>query len=258
MSSLRTASAASIAALLLALAGSATATPITTWTHNLSQLQYGYYDNEAIPQVADYDNITPNITASPLDNGIKLSTPGDGAPTFSITGTEYIPTALQPVTGEATAIRGNRFTNYGGGTIDGTAWQHPDDIVRTTFNFGFNLTGGELALYEVRTFFILSDSEGGFVTGVGSSTGFEDAFLPGGHGLGFAFEDRFGSNIATAVSIFWGVELYFDWTNQGDKDTLAFYVGNDSIDIQAQTVPTPGAAALLTLAGLTTARRRRN
>lgn len=247
---------------LAAIVGTASAAPVTTWSYGFSQLQYGYYDKGGSPQVANYDGITPNINASPLDNGIKLYTPGDGAPTFSLKGDQYIPTAPQPVTGETTAIRGNRFTNYGGGTIDGAAWQNPDDIIRTTFNFGFALSGGELAIYEVHTFFILSDSKGGFVAGVGSGTGFSDPFLPGGHGLGFEFVDRFGpidgpSDISAATTIFWGVEIYFDWTGQAGDDDLSFYVGNDSIDIQAQTVPTPAAAALLTLGVIPMARRRR-
>lgn len=241
---------------VLAACGTAAATPVTTWTYGFSQLQHGVYDKSGAPQVQDYPGISPNITSEQLDNGLKLYSPGDGSTTFGLTGETYIGTPPPPVRGDASVLRGNRFTNYGGGTIDGTAWQHPDDIIRTTFGFGFDFSGGQLDVYEVRTFFLLSDSEGNFVTGVGSSTGL-GVFDPGGYGFGFAFEDRFGANIQTATTIFWGVEIYFDWTGQDFDDTLAFNVPPNSIDIQATTVPAPASAGLLGLGALATIRRRR-
>lgn len=243
-------------AALLGVSSVASATPITTWSYAFSQLQYGYYDDQGQPQVADYNGISPNVTSDQLANGLKLYSPGDGSPTFSLTGDQYIPTAPFPVNGDNTAIRGNRFTNYGGGTIDGAAWQHPDDIIKTTFDFGFEFSGGTLELYRVQTFFLLSDSEGGFIGGVGSSSGFEP-FEPAGYGLGFAFEDRFGFDISNARNIFWGVEIYFDWTGYAAEDTLAFTIPPNSIDIQAQTVPAPGAAGLVGVGGLIALRRRR-
>lgn len=242
---------------LLAVCGSALATPNTTWTYSFSQLQHGIYDDEGNPGVQNYDGITPNVAAMELPNGLKLYSPGETGETFAMKGEQYIPTPNPPVDqGQATVMRGNRITNYGGGTIDGTTWQHPDDIVRTTFQFGFSFSQGMLDIYRVQTFFLLLDSEGGFVTGVGSSTGF-DPFEPGGYGLGFAFEDRFGSNITTATNIFWGVEIYFDWTGYNPESDLSFTIPSDSIDIQAQTVPAPASAGLLGAGALVAFRRRR-
>lgn len=244
------------AAGLLSLAGLASATPDTTWTYAFSQLQHGIYNSDNQPDVQNYDSITPNVAAESLSNGLKLYSPGEDAHTFGLTGETYIGTPNPPTRGESSVLRGNRFTNYGGGTIDGAAWQHPDDVVQTTFQFGFDFSGGQLDIYRVQTFFLLSDAQGNFITGVGSSTGF-DPFEPGGYGLGFAFVDRFGSDISAATSIFWGVEIYFDWTGQGPDDTLNFNIPHNSIDIQAGTVPAPASAGMLALAGIAATRRRR-
>ena len=252
--SVRTALAATT---LVALCGIASATPVTSWQFDNSVLQHGAYDPEGgFPIIVNYDGISPNIVGESTENGMHMYSPGDGSTTFSLTGESYIGTPPLPTRGESTVLRGNRLGMYGTGTIDGAAWQHPEDIIRTTFGFGFEFSGGSLTLYTVGTFFTLTDSENNFITGVGSGTGF-DPFEPGGYGLGFAFEDRFGADIHTATNIFWGVEIYFDWTGYSPDDTLSFNIPSNSIDINAMTTPTPGAAGLAGLAGLVAIRRRR-
>lgn len=255
-------SAASIATLLLAFAGSAGATPITTWSYGSSHLQHLRNDDGVY--WVDYDplnpSMIPDVISSPLDNGIKLSGRGSKGFIFGLSGDNYIPTPSEPTTGGN--LRGNRLTISGTGTIDGAAWQHPNDIVRTAFDFDFLITGGEIELYTVGTSFTLLDASNNFVAGVGSGTGFGDTFGAGFHQFDFAFEDRFGpidqpSDISTAVTIEWEIAFYFDWTNYSAGDQLYFDIPQNSVDIQATTVPTPGTAALLTLAGLATARRRR-
>lgn len=237
----------------LVFAAAAGATPVTSWDYTESRLQYGVYDDFGNPGLQDY-NFSPAIGAAAFDNGIKLYSPNDGNLTFSLTGKTYIGTPTPPNLGNPAAIRGNRLVITGTASISGPLWQDPDDSVLTTFQFGFDFSGGTLDLYAVQTSFLLTDSEGGGVVGVGSGTGFEP-FTPGGYGLGFAFQDRFNGPIPTATNILWSVEIFYDWTNPAADDNLNFYISENSIDIAA--VPTPGAASLLTLAGLASARRRR-
>jgi len=252
MPALRTLAAASAAATLI-FAAAAAATPITSWDYTESRLQYGVYDDNNNPDVQDY-NFSPAIGATALDNGIKIYSPNDGNLTFSLTGKTYIGTPTPNTLGAPAALRGNRLVITGSASISGPLWQDPDDYISTAFEFGFDFTGGELDLYAVQTSFLLTDSEGGFVVGVGSGTSL-GVFEPGGYGVGFEFQDRFNGPIPTATNILWSVEIYYDWTNQDADDALSFYISENSIDITA--VPTPGTASLLALAGLTTARRRR-
>lgn len=234
--------------------GTAAATPVTTWSFGSAHLQHGVYDDFGEPAIQDYDGLTPNITTDPLANGIKLYSPGDGSNTFSLAGESYIGTPSVPTSGGDKVMRGNRLLLTGTGTIDGPSWQDPTDFIRTSFDFGLSFTGGVLDLYEIRSGYLLTDSEGGFVVGVGSGTGL-GTMEPGQYGFGLAFEDRFNGPIPTAVNIQWTVEIYFDWTGQNFNDTLDFTIAPNSIDIQA--VPAPGAAGLLGLGGAAMLRRRR-
>lgn len=217
---------------------------LTTWSYGGSALQYV---NDS--SWSNYD-IGPTIGATSLFDGIKMYGTGIEDNAFAQTGSSYIPSSEHDP--NQSEFVGNRLIMYGEGTIDGAAWQHPDDIVRTTFGFGFGFTGGALNIYTVQTGFLLLDPNGGFVTGVGSSTGF-DPFEPGGYGLGFAFEDRFGSDITTATTIQWTVEIKYDWTGMGETDTLAFNIPQNSIDINV--VPEPASLGLLALGGLLMRRR---
>lgn len=248
---------------IAALASVASAVPITTWSYGSAHLQHLRNDDGTF--WVDYDavndpNLFPDVISAPLDNGIKLSAGNTDNVVFTVNGNSYIPTPTDPINGGN--FRGNRLLIQGTGTIDGAAWQHPNDIIRTTFDFGFGHSGGHVELYGVETSFILLDSLNGFVIGVGSGTGFGETFEPGIHTLGFAFEDRFGaidepSNISNAVTIVWEVRFMFDWTSYSPTDTLNFDIPQNSVDIQALTIPAPGAAALVGLAGITALRRRR-
>ena len=222
---------------------------LTTWDYGGSALQYTSNSE------GDYTWVSyqpgPTVGATPLVDGIKMYGTGDNDNAFSQTGLSYIPSdSHDPNTSD---FVGNRLLMFGQGTINGAAWVHPDDIVRTTFNFGFGFSGGILDVYAVQTGFTLLDPNGDFVTGVGSGTSL-GAYEPGGYGLGFAFEDRFGADISTATTILWTVEIRYDWTGMAEGDTLAFDIPQNSIDINV--VPEPASIALLALGGVMLRRRR--
>jgi hypothetical protein len=242
MSSLASVAAAGFVASC-AMAGESN--PLTSFAFGGAHLQYGS-DVGGDPDWLDYPTITPNVTAEGGIDGLHMFSPGEGSRTFTLGGSDYL--------SQSFSNRGNRLLLTGTGTINSAAWQHPADFIRTTFQFDFGFSTGSLAIYEVSTGFTLTDPDGNFITGVGSSTGF-DPFAPGGYGLGFAFEDRFGGDITGATRFSWTVAINFDWTGMDSNDSLHFDISPNSIDFN--TLPTPGAAALLGLGGMVAGRRTR-
>lgn len=237
---------------LAAIAGTASATVVTSWAYSGASLDYVRNDDGTF--WGSYDT-SPAVAGTPFANGIKLASTNEDDLVFSLNGNSYIPTPPPPVTA-GTALRGNRLIMYGTATIDGTQWQHPDDTIRTHFSFGLGFSGGVLDLYTIETSFDLYDASNNSLGGVGSGTGLGE-LEPGGYGFGFDFVDRFGGDITSATRIEWYVAFYYDWTNYNENDTLDFFIGQNSVDIIGETVPTPGAAALLTLGVIPMARRRR-
>ncbi len=226
--------------------GGAIEPPLTTFTLGNARLQYGS-DAGGDPDWFTYTSITPNVTAEGGINGLHMFSSGEGSQTFQLGGSQYI--------SQSFSNRGNRLIITGTGTVDGNAWIHPDDFIRTTFAFGVGFGSGTLAIYDISSSFTMTDDEGNFIGGGGSSTGIEDPFTPGGHGLsGIAFEDRFG-DLTGATRFSWTVAINFDWQGMDADDTLTWTISPSSIDFN--TLPTPGAAALLGLGGMAAGRRRR-
>jgi hypothetical protein len=235
------------------LTASASLAGVTTWTLDSASLQTasdidGYFWR-------DYDSISPTVFATPVTEGLHIvggASDSDDRTVFSIPAADFL-----TLPGAPNNYRGSRLFLSGQGTIDPTGWDPLNDIIRTTFGFGFAFNSGELFLPEISTSYFLSNPQGDFIAGVGSGFGFDEPFLPNGFGLGFAFEDRFGNDISAATLIYWNIAINFDWTNADPSDTLTFTIPDNSIDINHITVPTPTAAALLTLSALTATRRRR-
>ncbi len=251
----RSSAAVAAAALVTTLVGTASAAVVTSWTYQGSNLEFARNDDGDFWGV--YDNPSPNIAGTPFNNGIKLASANSESPTvFTLSGEDYIPTPPPPTTGN-TALRGNRLIMFGTASIDGSQWQHPDDTIRTQFEFGFGFSGGEIDLYGVETSFGLFNASGDGIGGVGSGTSLGFFSEPAGYGFGFNFVDRFGFDITSAVTIAWSVAIYFDWTNYAGNDTLQFDIPQNSVDIIAETIPTPGTAGLLALAAVPSLRRRR-
>lgn len=237
------------------LATVASATPETTWSLAGAELQYADYDQDGNPLVLAYPDVAVNIASSQLDNGIKLFSPGPpGANTFLLTGETY--RTAENI--EGGAFPGNRFTMFGIGTFNGAAWNVPTDFIRTSFDVDFEISGGSLGFYNIQTFFFLFDSMDQFMFGVGSSTSY-GPYGPGEDALNFAFNDDFGffGDVSAAASIFWAVDIYFEWSGYNAADTLALRVPPNSIDIQALSIPAPGWGVGLAACGVLGLRRRR-
>ena len=243
-----------IAAVGTILAGSAGAAPITTWAYTGSVLQY-VDATSTLPVWQSYAP-GPDVNTTPLVDGIKIFGTGEADSVFQFTGTTYMPSPL-PIPSpdiDPYFLRGNQLVISGTGTINGAAWVHPDDYIRTTFGIGFGFTGGTLNIYSVGTSFTLYNASNEFLIGVGSGTGLGD-YVPGGYGVGFAFEDRFGSNFETAQTMDWQVTIAYDWTGMASTDTLNFSIPANSIDLQV--LPEPATLSMLVLGGLAALRRRR-
>ncbi|MBN8644704.1 MAG: hypothetical protein J0L61_05620 [Planctomycetes bacterium] len=243
---------------LLALAAGASAVPVTSWSFDGASLQHVRNDDGTF--WAPYDttgnpDLDADVTGQAFGNGMKLFSSTENNRTFRVDANSYIPTPTEPVTGEV--FRGNRLVMSGTATIDGTQWDHPDDTIRTHFFFGFGFSGGTAEIYKVGTSFLVANANGDFLTGVGSGTGFGPITEPGGYGYEFNFVDRFGADISTGVTIYWSVEIYFDWAGYNDADDFQFFIPENSIDLIAERVPAPSAAGLLAFAGLAASRRRR-
>lgn len=238
---------AGFAAGVFAFAGAASG-QITNWSYGESHLRFV----NATPEWQDYDTPTPTVGATPLFDGLHVFGTGDNDNVFSLTGATYVPgPANDP------DFRGNQLVISGAATFDGSQWQHPDDLIRTSWGIGFGFSGGTLAIYRTDTSFTLLDADDNFLTGVGSGWGEEGlgTYEPGGYGVGWAFEDRFGANYETATHMLWSVTIGFDWTGYGPGDTFDFSIPQNSIDFNV--VPSPGAFALAGIAGLGVASRRR-
>ena len=241
---------AAVAACVLsapAFAGVVAPPPLTTFTFGGAAWQYGS-DAEGDPAWVNYPNINAQVGSTGGINGLHMFGTNDGGLVLTMDGGQY--------QNPSSSLVGNRLLLSGIGTIDGAHWQHPQDFIRTMFNYQFDASAGLINHYLVETSFTVTDAEGNFITGVGSGTGFADPFEPGLHGLQYQFEDRFGAeNIAQATRFSWNVALYFQWTGMGESDTFSLTIPNNSIDFN--TLPTPGAATVLAAAGLLASRRRR-
>jgi hypothetical protein len=229
-------------ALLTALTAHA---QLTTWELGGAALQYA----ASGPSWQDYGSA--DVGSDPLFDGIKLFGTGGGDTVFSLSGTDFM--------GEDTGdpdYRGSRLVIWGTGTIDGTAWTHPDHYISTTYGIGFDFDGGIIDFYDVSTGFTLFDADDNFLIGVGSGFfGGLGTFPPGGYGIGWEFQDRFGQSYETAESFYWSLTFAFDWTDMEPEDTFTFYVPHDSIDVRV--LPEPTSAQLLALCGAPLLRRRR-
>ncbi len=227
-------------------AGAGTISELTTWSYDESNLQY-VDDSGEDPVWANYTEV-PTVDSTPLFDGIMLFGTGDSDLAFSLTGAEYVPSSGDPT------YRGNQLVISGTGTIDGAAWQHPQNFINTSFAFGLDFSGGTIDLYNISTGFTLYNGLGEFLIGVGSGTSLGE-FDPGGYGFGFVFEDRFPFNYETAETFTWSVIIGFDWTGMADEDLMNFYIPQSSIDLQV--LPEPGSAVLLGLGLVASVRRRR-
>jgi hypothetical protein len=235
------------AALLSAAAARA---DLTAWTFSAAEL--GYVDNTGGTQWQSYA-FGPTVGGTAVPDGLHIVGTGTNGNVFQLTEATYVPSPVQD-----SFYRGNILVLSGTGAIDGAAWQHPDDFIRTTFGIGFELSGGTLTVYRADTGFTLYDASNQFLIGVGS--GFADpnglgSYGPGGYGVGWAFEDRFGSNYQTATHFSWTVTFGFDWTGMAPGDTFNFAIPGNSIDLQV--VPEPASlAAVLAIGSLLLVRRR--
>ncbi len=218
---------------------------LTTWEYGGAKLQY--VNSDGGWEDFDFD---PSVGATVLDDGLKVFGTGDENNVFSFVGESYI-------TGTSTDpdVRGVQLVIHGSGTFDGAQWQHPGDSIKTTFKFNFDFDGGTLEVYKAETSFSLFDAQDNGLIGVGSG-GYSSGVLdPGGYGVGFAYEDRFGSNFETATHFTWEVRIGFDWNGQVSTNALNFGIPPNSIDFNV--VPAPGAIGLAAFAGVVAGRRNR-
>lgn len=224
---------------------------LTTWQFGGASL--GYYANiEGSPTALLYSTevVPVTVSAHPIEEGIEIVGTGDGGGAFALSAAQY-----QPGNTGDPELRGNFLHVFGTGTFDGASWQHPEDLIRSTFALNFGLSDGELNILGVESSFTLRDSENNFLIGVGSS-GYGESLDPGEYGVGFAYEDRFGSNYQAAVAFDWAITMRFEWSvERGDSPVLSF--GFDRNLTTLEVVPAPGCAACLGLLGAAGLRRRR-
>jgi len=233
----------------LSLAASPADATLLTWTFGSATLEF-YDTTLSEPDWVPFD-VTPTVSASQFDGGLKLFGTGLDSQAFSLPAAEYIAAPPWSFDGEVQA----RLLLSGTGTINGAAWQDPDDTIVTAFDFGFDFDSGQLDLNDVSTGFLLLDAEQSPLVGVGSSTGL-GLHDPGSYGYGFQFVDRFNSGYETAATFIWQVRLDFEWIDPSPSSSLTFTIPQNSIDLSHVSVPEPASAALLLAGGLLTVGRR--
>lgn len=197
----------------------------------------------------------PEVTGTVTDAGLKIFGTGNEFSVFSFVGENFI-------TGTSTdpEYRGVQLRLFGTGTFDAANWQHPGNAIRTVFGMGLAFDAGAVDFYRVETSFTLKDAQGNGIIGVGSGVGTDQGpglgkFEPGGYGFGLAFEDRFGGDYSSAVTIEWEVRLGFDWTGQQSTDSFSFFIPDQSIDLTV--IPAPATLGLAAVGLIAAGRRRR-
>lgn len=129
------------------------------------------------------------------------------------------------------------------------------------WDFSIDFSGGIARWYSFGAGFGHFDAADAFLTGYGISTGLGDTdLIPTSHGFGGTFEYDFfpGTNLGLDPSlarVVFSTILVFKWTGYEPGDTFVLNIPNESIDISV--VPAPAGTAVLALAGLAAARRRR-
>ncbi|MFN0011432.1 MAG: hypothetical protein ACKVS8_07290 [Phycisphaerales bacterium] len=208
------------------------------------------------------DGAPISVTSSPLSDGIKLfGSLLDGDTT----------------TDRALSFSGERFdtivSNGGAGIpiflleMSGTyivdAPRAAGDHFQNAWNFNWDFDGGTARWIHFGAGFSLLNSEGGFITGFGTSTGDADNVREAGS---YGEDGTFDYTFLPAITDLgnhpqlthgeWLVSIVFEWTGQAPGDTFNLVIPNDSIDITV--VPTPASATLAGLAGLAACKRRRH
>lgn len=245
----RAITAGALAAATLGLAQASSAA-LTTWEYGGAIL--GYYVNaKEGPAMALYDSeaVPLFISGTPIEEGIQIQGTGDNGLAFTLSTSQY-----QPGLQGDPDYRGNFLCVYGSGAIDGASWQHPEDAIRSNFEILLSLNFGELDVFSVESSYMLFDAGNNITASVGSS-GYNNTFEPGGYGVGFAYEDRFGSGYETAVSFNWAIIIRFEWLFPRGDSSIAMGFSENGTTLY--TVPAPASAAGLMLAGLAGMRRRR-
>jgi len=236
------AAAASSCAHLSAFGG------VTTWSFGSAHVQYvgGTVEN---PQWLDYPSTVPTIASAPLTEGIRLTSAGPGGTVFSLQGSEFNP-GIEPGFGV------NRLFLTGTGTVDDGGWLDPEYFITTQFRAAVSVSGGLFNLYLVETEFSLLDSEGVFLSGVGSGVN-PGVFGPGVHPIELTTIDVFNQDHPEARLIRWSLSFEFNWTGFSPSDTLVFSMPGQGIEI-VTNVPGTGTAFVFTaaVASATLGRRR--
>lgn len=220
----------------------------STWSMRAIQLQT--YNADAGGWVPA--NVSVTTDTSPLVSGMKVfGTAGDDRGgndrAFKLSASEF-------QSGGTELNRGMRLIAVYDGVLNRPFNNVADSIV-TAFKFAFNTSGGVVDMFNVETGYGLFDGADNLLQLVGSS-GATGLLESGYNEMDFQYVDGFGgADASQGTRIVGDFVINFDWTGTSDSDTLEFLIPQNSIDITM--VPTPGAAALLGLAGVVAGRRHR-
>lgn len=218
---------------------------IANWSFESAELQHPEVNYGG--QWETYPSISPTVSSTTFNNGLKLFGSGDNNRVFSMTGDDYI--------GSNAFLRGNRLLLTGSAALT-QPWNPATFSIPTSFKFSWNLTAdsGAVQFYEISTTYELLDASNNLLQSVGSS-GATYTAEPGQGGADFRYVDGFGGDPTGSAAIRFTIAIYFDWVDYSVDDSFDLFIEPNSIDIEV--VPAPAAAALLGFAGLAAVRRRR-
>jgi hypothetical protein len=244
----RTAAMALSAGALLYAGGVAEAAQ-TDWSLRAIQLQY--FNTEAGGWVPADIDVT--VDTSTFDNGIKTfgtsaDSQGGNSRAFALTGADW----KGETSGEN---RGMRLIGIYDANVT-QPWNNSTDSIVTHFKFNFASSAGAVDVYFVDSGYgMLGNGDADLYDLVGSS-GYSQVFDLGTGEVDGQYVDRFNNpdNVA-GDHIVGSFIANFDWSGFGEADTFEFMISPNSIDITV--VPAPGAMAMMGLAGLAAAGRRR-